>query len=88
MTSKKERVASDAAFASAATDRFWTIVTKIDAVTPRPSSAAFTASEINTETYPLLSLLDGPESFKSKVNELVAQQRATLKLPALDCHPF
>jgi hypothetical protein len=36
---------------------------------------------------PLLSLIHDPASFRRRVNELVAKQRATLKLPALD-HPF
>lgn len=37
---------------------------------------------------PLRSLIGKPEGFKTKVNKIVAQQRATLKLPALDHHPF
>ena len=37
---------------------------------------------------PLLALVNNPVDFRSKVNELVAQQRAALKLPALDCYPF
>ena len=36
----------------------------------------------------LLPLIDRPANFRSKVNELVARQRAALKLPALDRHPF
>jgi hypothetical protein len=36
----------------------------------------------------LLPLLDRPEAFKSKVNDMVAQERARLKLTALNCPPF
>lgn len=37
---------------------------------------------------PLLALVSDPEGFVAKVNELVAQQRARLKLPTLDSQPF
>ncbi len=37
---------------------------------------------------PLLALINSPEGFRAKVNELVAQQRAALKLPTLDRDPF
>jgi len=47
-----------------------------------------TDERVTRHAKPLLSLIDKPESFRSKVNEPVAQQRATLKLPPLDRHPF
>ena len=37
---------------------------------------------------PFLALIGRPSDFRSRVNELVAQQRATLKLPALVHDPF
>jgi len=37
---------------------------------------------------PLLALVKNPESFIGRVNELVVQQRASLKLAALECDPF
>ncbi|MBX3593394.1 hypothetical protein [Sphingomonas sp.] len=37
---------------------------------------------------PFLALVSNPLEFRSRVNELVAQQRAALKLPALECDPF
>ena len=36
----------------------------------------------------LIPLTDAPEAFKERVNGLLAQQRAKLKLPALECEPF
>lgn len=36
----------------------------------------------------LWPLIDRPEAFKSKVNDMVAQERARLKLTALNCPPF
>jgi hypothetical protein len=37
---------------------------------------------------PLFALVSDPESFVAEVNKLVAQQRATLKLAALNSQPF
>lgn len=37
---------------------------------------------------PLLPLIDHPDAFKSKVNDFVAQQRASLKLTPLNSEPF
>lgn len=37
---------------------------------------------------PLLPLLDRPEAFRRKVNDMIAQQRATLKLATLMDEPF
>jgi hypothetical protein len=47
-----------------------------------------TDERVTRRAAPLLPLIDCPEAFRSKVNDLVAQQRATLKLPALDHQPF
>lgn len=43
---------------------------------------------VSSHAAPLLLLLDDPDAFRSKVNEMVAQQRATLKLRPLDNHLF
>lgn len=37
---------------------------------------------------PFLALVNNPLGFRSRVNEIVAQQRAALKLPVLECDPF
>jgi hypothetical protein len=37
---------------------------------------------------PLMPLIDRPEAFKSKVNDMVAHERARLKLAALTCPAF
>ena len=37
---------------------------------------------------PLMPLIDRPDAFKSKVNDMVAQERARLKLGALTCPAF
>ncbi|WP_156442869.1 MULTISPECIES: hypothetical protein [unclassified Sphingomonas] len=37
---------------------------------------------------PLLALVNDPRGFRSRVNGIVAQQRAALKLPVLECDPF
>ena len=47
-----------------------------------------TDERVTKHAAPLLPLIDQPEAFKSKVNDFVAQQRATLKLEALSTHPF
>ncbi len=43
---------------------------------------------VSSHAAPLLLLLNDPDAFGSKVNEMVAQQRATLKLRPLDNHLF
>jgi len=47
-----------------------------------------TDERVITRAAPFLPLIDRPDLFKDKVNEMVAQQRAALKLPALDCPAF
>jgi hypothetical protein len=47
-----------------------------------------TDERITIRAAPLLPLIDRPEAFASKVNGFVAQERARLKLGALDRHPF
>lgn len=47
-----------------------------------------TDERVTKHAAPLLPLIDRPELFKGRVNEMVAQQRAALKLPALDCPAF
>jgi hypothetical protein len=47
-----------------------------------------TDERVTKHAAPLLPLINRPDAFKRKVNEMVAQQRAALKLPALDCAAF
>ena len=47
-----------------------------------------TDERVTKHAAPLLPLINRPDAFKEKVNEIVAQQRAALKLPALDCLAF
>jgi hypothetical protein len=49
---------------------------------------AVTDERVTKLAQPLLPLIDRAEVFKGKVNEMVAQERARLKLPALNCPPF
>lgn len=47
-----------------------------------------TDERVTKRAAPLLLLINRPEAFKSKVNDMVAQERARLKLTALNCPPF
>jgi hypothetical protein len=47
-----------------------------------------TDERVTGRAAPLLPLIDQPEAFRSKVNDLVAQERARLNLEPLASHPF
>lgn len=47
-----------------------------------------TDERVTGRAKPLLPLIERPEAFKSKVNDMVAQERARLKLAVLTCPPF
>jgi hypothetical protein len=47
-----------------------------------------TDERVTKRAAPLLSVIDDPEIFRSKVNDLVAQERARLKLEPLDGQAF
>ena len=49
---------------------------------------SLTDERVTKHAAPLLPLIDRPEAFRREVNEIVARQRATLKLDALEDLPF
>lgn len=49
---------------------------------------SLTDERVTTRAAPLLSFIDKPEAFRREINDLVARQRTTLKLGALESPPF
>lgn len=49
---------------------------------------SLTDERVTTRAALLLPLIDRPQAFRRQVNDLVARQRATLKLDALESAPF